>query len=40
MHAQARLDSALRWTKEEEPTIKAGDPGDELLRQLLRKPSE
>ena len=36
---QARKDSALRWTKEEEPTIKASDPGEELLKQLLKTPT-
>ena len=36
---QARKDSALRWTKEEEPTIRTSDPGDELLKQLLKSPT-
>ena len=33
---QARRDSALRWTSSmQDPTLKASDPGDELLGQLL-----
>ena len=33
---QARRDSALRWTSSaQDPTLKASDPGDELLSQLL-----